>query len=80
MTAVQLETRDYQKLIDRGWRRSGKILYKPNLEESCCPPYTIRLDVKVLMRIFFLWTTLTIRVIIARSSVFVGLFFSNQPK
>ncbi|KAI8645332.1 arginine-tRNA-protein transferase [Parasitella parasitica] len=35
---------DYQDLIDRGWRRSGKYLYKPNLEESCCPQYTIRLD------------------------------------
>ncbi|KAI7889687.1 arginine-tRNA-protein transferase [Mucor mucedo] len=35
---------DYQDLIDRGWRRSGKYLYKPDLEKSCCPQYTIRLD------------------------------------
>ncbi|CEP12212.1 hypothetical protein [Parasitella parasitica] len=34
---------DYQDLIDRGWRRSGKYLYKPDLEKSCCPQYTIRL-------------------------------------
>lgn len=61
MTAIHLETKDYQQLIDRGWRRSGKFLYKPNLEASCCPPYTIRLDVKVLDAIacsFLLWTTL----------------------
>ena len=32
-------------LVDRGWRRSGTFLYKPNLKESCCPAYTIRLDV-----------------------------------
>ena len=34
----------YQKLLDRGWRRSGKVLYKPDLRASCCPQYTIRLD------------------------------------
>ncbi|KAL7147850.1 hypothetical protein ABFS83_06G136600 [Erythranthe nasuta] len=30
-------------LIDRGWRRSGCYLYKPDMEKSCCPSYTIRL-------------------------------------
>ncbi|CDS05915.1 hypothetical protein LRAMOSA08443 [Lichtheimia ramosa] len=35
---------DYQAFIDRGWRRSGKYLYKPDLNKSCCPQYTIRLD------------------------------------
>ncbi|KAJ9085089.1 Arginyl-tRNA--protein transferase 1, variant 3 [Entomophthora muscae] len=34
----------YQQMIDRGWRRSGNYLYRPNLKESCCPAYTIRLD------------------------------------
>jgi arginine-tRNA-protein transferase len=34
----------YQALIDRGWRRSGTTLYKPDLRASCCPHYTIRLD------------------------------------
>ncbi|OLL25349.1 Arginyl-tRNA--protein transferase 1 isoform B [Neolecta irregularis DAH-3] len=46
----------YQKLIDRGWRRfdfpifkgltfsSGKYVYKPDIKQSCCPQYTIRLD------------------------------------
>jgi len=36
---------DYQDLIDRGWRRSGKYLYKPNNQKTCCPMYTIRLGV-----------------------------------
>ncbi|KAF9469094.1 arginine-tRNA-protein transferase [Collybia nuda] len=37
----------YQKMIDRGWRRSGEYrtwCYKPDLRMSCCPQYTIRLD------------------------------------
>ncbi|GMY08203.1 arginyl-tRNA--protein transferase 2-like [Fagus crenata] len=34
---------DYQDLLDRGWRRSGSFLYKPEMERTCCPAYTIRL-------------------------------------
>lgn len=34
----------YQKMIDRGWRRSGEYCYKPDLKRSCCPQYTIKLD------------------------------------
>eukprot|EP00804_Cyclotella_cryptica_P008715 CCRYP_020486-RC/>CCRYP_020486-RC protein AED:0.02 eAED:0.02 QI:575/1/1/1/1/0.75/4/3815/350 len=34
----------YQELIDRGWRRSGKHLYRPHNFESCCPAISIRLD------------------------------------
>ncbi|KAG5237469.1 arginyl-tRNA--protein transferase [Salix suchowensis] len=34
---------DYQELLDRGWRRSGSFLYKPEMEKTCCPSYTIRL-------------------------------------
>lgn len=30
-------------LLDRGWRRSGCFLYKPEMERTCCPAYTIRL-------------------------------------
>ncbi|CAL5387643.1 unnamed protein product [Camellia sinensis] len=30
-------------LLDRGWRRSGCFLYKPEMESICCPSYTIRL-------------------------------------
>ncbi|KAL6841465.1 hypothetical protein ACP4OV_028608 [Aristida adscensionis] len=32
-----------QALLDRGWRRSGCFLYKPEMERTCCPSYTIRL-------------------------------------
>ncbi|KAL6700312.1 arginine-tRNA-protein transferase [Trichoderma pleuroticola] len=31
-------------MLDRCWRRSGKLLYRPNQRASCCPHYTIRLD------------------------------------
>ncbi|EGD87275.2 uncharacterized protein TERG_03523 [Trichophyton rubrum CBS 118892] len=41
-TAVRVE--EYEALMDRGWRRSGSLYYKPNLARSCCPHYTIRLD------------------------------------
>ncbi|CAA6669463.1 unnamed protein product [Spirodela intermedia] len=34
---------DFQDLLDRGWRRSGSYLYKPEMERTCCPSYTIRL-------------------------------------
>lgn len=33
----------YQALLDRGWRRSGRVIYRPDLSRSCCPQYTIRL-------------------------------------
>ncbi|KAL5115999.1 Arginyl-tRNA--protein transferase 1 [Pleosporales sp. CAS-2024a] len=33
----------YQALVDRGWRRSGTIFYKPDVLRHCCPHYTIRL-------------------------------------
>lgn len=35
----------YEDLINRGWRRSGKHLYRPHSFESCCPSISIRLDV-----------------------------------
>ncbi|TGZ81358.1 hypothetical protein EX30DRAFT_306301, partial [Ascodesmis nigricans] len=44
LEAESLTTRDYQCLVDRGWRRSGKIIYKPHNSLSCCPQYTIRLN------------------------------------
>ena len=34
----------YEDLINHGWRRSGKHLYKPHNLESCCPALSIRLD------------------------------------
>lgn len=42
MWAETLTVQDYQNLIDRGWRRSGKYCYKPIMDETCCPQYTIR--------------------------------------
>ncbi|TVU19621.1 hypothetical protein EJB05_35781 [Eragrostis curvula] len=43
MWANSLKADDYQVLLDRGWRRSGCFLYKPEMERTCCPSYTIRL-------------------------------------
>ncbi|ESW35524.1 hypothetical protein PHAVU_001G241900 [Phaseolus vulgaris] len=43
MWAHSLTVEDYQDLLDRGWRRSGSFLYKPEMEKTCCPSYTIRL-------------------------------------
>jgi hypothetical protein len=40
-----MTARDYQDMIDRGWRRSGSYLYRMTNEQTCCPAYTIRLDV-----------------------------------
>ena len=42
---VSISGYNRQSLIDRGWRRSGKYCYKPMMEQTCCPQYTIRLDV-----------------------------------
>ncbi|XP_047668361.1 arginyl-tRNA--protein transferase 1 isoform X10 [Tachysurus fulvidraco] len=42
MWAHSLTVQDYQDLIDRGWRRSGKYVYKPFMSKTCCPQYTIR--------------------------------------
>ncbi|XP_050298318.1 arginyl-tRNA--protein transferase 1 isoform X2 [Anthonomus grandis grandis] len=44
MYAEQLTVDDYKDLIDRGWRRSGKYCYKPVMDKTCCPQYTIRCD------------------------------------
>ncbi|KAL4387254.1 hypothetical protein GQ457_09G030910 [Hibiscus cannabinus] len=41
--AHSLTVNDYQDLLDRGWRRCGCFLYKPEMERTCCPSYTIRL-------------------------------------
>ncbi|KAF2100023.1 arginyl-tRNA-protein transferase [Rhizodiscina lignyota] len=41
----KLTADDYQGLVDRGWRRSGTLLYKPDNRLSCCAQYTIRIPV-----------------------------------
>ncbi|XP_036120782.1 arginyl-tRNA--protein transferase 1 isoform X8 [Molossus molossus] len=42
MWAHSMTVQDYQDLVDRGWRRSGKYVYKPVMNQTCCPQYTIR--------------------------------------
>ena len=42
LDALRLACAVYQKMIDRGWRRSGTYCYKPDLRASCCPQYTIK--------------------------------------
>ncbi|XP_062927985.1 arginyl-tRNA--protein transferase 1 isoform X2 [Mobula hypostoma] len=42
MWAHTMTVQDYQDLIDRGWRRSGMYIYKPVMNRTCCPQYTIR--------------------------------------
>lgn len=49
LEAIKLSCRVYQGMIDRGWRRSGQYCYKPNLQASCCPQYTIKLDATAFM-------------------------------
>ncbi|KAK8391330.1 hypothetical protein O3P69_017143 [Scylla paramamosain] len=44
MWAHRMAVGDYQALIDRGWRRSGKYCYKPTMDKTCCPMYTIKCD------------------------------------
>ena len=46
MHAEVLSVQTYQALLDRGWRRSGKWLYKPVLRKTCCQLQTIRLEVE----------------------------------
>ena len=46
MWVHRLTVGDYQDLIDRGWRRSGKYCYKPMMSKTCCPLYTISCSVK----------------------------------
>ena len=41
MWTYHLTVEDYQDLLDRGWRRSGKYCYKPLMSKTCCPMYTI---------------------------------------
>eukprot|EP00177_Eucheuma_denticulatum_P004678 GFKZ01008500.1.p1 GENE.GFKZ01008500.1~~GFKZ01008500.1.p1 ORF type:complete len:698 (-),score=106.90 GFKZ01008500.1:1314-3407(-) len=42
--AYNLDVRDYQAMLDAGWRRSGNYLYRPYMATTCCPSYVIRLN------------------------------------
>ncbi|KAL1305172.1 hypothetical protein AAFC00_002093 [Neodothiora populina] len=48
-TCRLLSVDTYQTLVDRGWRRSGSLVYKPDVFRACCPHYTIRLPVASLV-------------------------------
>jgi len=39
-----MSTPCYQQLVDRCWRRSGNLFYRPNQNDACCPHYTLRVD------------------------------------
>ncbi|KAK9478574.1 arginine-tRNA-protein transferase [Lipomyces japonicus] len=41
---TSLTVEHYQLLLERGLRRSGTFMYKPDLLNSCCPQYAIRLE------------------------------------
>jgi arginine-tRNA-protein transferase len=42
-SAFKMPIELYGELLDKGFRRSGTFLYRPDLANSCCPQYTIRL-------------------------------------
>ncbi|CEF63878.1 Arginyl-tRNA--protein transferase 1 [Strongyloides ratti] len=44
LVAIELSPLGYNIVMDRGWRRSGNYLYKPIMNKTCCPQYTIRLN------------------------------------
>ncbi len=41
----RMTCQDYQKLVDRGFQRSGNFVYRPVMKKTCCPQYVIRMDV-----------------------------------
>ncbi|KAI9368448.1 arginine-tRNA-protein transferase [Aspergillus egyptiacus] len=43
-SSISVRPAHYEELVNRGWRRSGTLYYKQNLQRSCCPHYTIRLE------------------------------------
>ncbi|KAL4795210.1 arginine-tRNA-protein transferase [Aspergillus venezuelensis] len=43
-SSVSVRPVHYEELVNRGWRRSGSVYYKQNLQRSCCPHYTMRLE------------------------------------
>ncbi|VDL61776.1 unnamed protein product [Nippostrongylus brasiliensis] len=39
-----IDGENFMRLLEYGWSGSGKYMYKPTMERTCCPQYTIRLD------------------------------------
>lgn len=42
--AEDMTVQDFQDLVDRGCQRSGKFVYLPSNQRTCCPQYVMRLD------------------------------------
>lgn len=42
---LKISCKQYQNLINRGFRRSGRFVHKPDCLNSCCSQYSMRLDV-----------------------------------
>ena len=42
--------RDYLDMLDGGWRRSGRYLYLPDNQRSCCCSHTIRLSTDAFVK------------------------------
>ena len=42
--AHRMTCEDFQDLVDRGFQRSGKYVYRPVNNRVCCPQYIIRMD------------------------------------
>eukprot|EP00731_Ephydatia_muelleri_P024047 Em0016g318a len=42
--AHRMTCEDFQDLVDRGFQRSGKYVYRPVNDRVCCPQYIIRMD------------------------------------
>lgn len=45
IVSERMRIEDYERLMLAGWRRSGDYFYKPVMHKTCCPQYTIRLNV-----------------------------------
>ena len=43
MLVPALTAEQYERLLERGWRRSGTYIYRPYNESTCCPQHPIRL-------------------------------------
>uniref|UniRef100_W6NNZ4 Arginyl-tRNA--protein transferase 1 n=1 Tax=Haemonchus contortus TaxID=6289 RepID=W6NNZ4_HAECO len=39
-----MDSESFMRLLEYGWGGSGKYIYKPTMDRTCCPQYTIRLD------------------------------------
>lgn len=44
MAALALTCHDFAELVERGWCRSGRSLYRPEPEHSCCSQFSMRMD------------------------------------